>query len=290
MLADKEVIAVTYEGKEEVKLEVLLDEKGISNRKKREFFKRKAVQVNGKYRRRSYRVKPGAKIIFVLDGESNDYLLSENIPDIIYESDHFVVVNKPSGQVMYEQVDQGNSLANDIATYYNRKDLKRKIHFVNRLDRDTSGLVLVAKHELAHGYMASQWDEDVEKYYIGLTKKHIGEAGIIEKPISYDENQKKYRVDEQGKESRTVYRLLETKGNYHVYELELKSGRTHQIRVHLTDLEAPLIGDAWYGETETAEFYRVALHASRLIFKEFWTERTIDASSPLPKDIKALMT
>jgi 23S rRNA pseudouridine1911/1915/1917 synthase len=158
---------------------------------------------------------------------------------------------------------------------------------VHRLDKDTSGVMLVAKNRVAQADLAEQFkSRSVAKVYLVLVKGHLTpESGIIEAPIGRDpRNRKKMAVVSQGREARTEYRVIRYVGNYTLLEVRLETGRTHQIRVHLGAIGYPVVGDKVYG-IKSPHLLRQFVHASRLGFRLPATGEYIEFNSELPADL-----
>lgn len=226
-------------------------------------------------------------------------------PDILYEDDDLVIVNKPAGLlVIPDRFDTEQPSLNKMMERY----CGQHMYVVHRLDRGTSGVVCFAKNESAHKYMSGLFREhEVEKYYIGLVDgRVIAEHDTIETAIMEHPTKKgRMVVSAKGKESKTEYTILESWPLYTLLQFRIYTGRTHQIRVHSQSIGHPIVCDELYGdgkpfyvstikkkynlgkfEEERPLLSRLALHASKLIFKApAGKELTIEA--PLPKDISA---
>jgi 23S rRNA pseudouridine1911/1915/1917 synthase len=230
------------------------------------------------------------------------------VDHIILETPDFVVVNKPSGMLTLPDR-HDNELASLIAVM---KKAYGEIFTVHRLDRETSGIILFARNEEAHKYFSQLFESrDVKKFYLGLVsgqptpKQGNVSEGIMEHPVQKG----KMVANRKGKPSSTDYEVLEEFGLYSLVRMQIHTGRTHQIRVHMKFLGHPIAVDEFYGsdqpvllssikkkfklgkhtEEERPLLSRLALHASMLIFKDpNGKEYTIEA--PLPKDMSALLT
>lgn len=210
--------------------------------------------------------------------------------EVIYEDRDVLVVNKASGIVSIPSIQNpDNSIANHIKGYYISKNYENQvIHIVTRLDRDTTGLMLIAKHRLAHALFDRQIrTNDIEKYYYALsTKTDWLESGIIDAPIARHPSSIITRmVDESGKEAQTKYQLIKKFDEGSLLKLQLMTGRTHQIRVHMQYMGGPLIGDDLYGGPITKTITRQALHCGELIFIQPFTGERIHLKSPLANDM-----
>ncbi len=202
-------------------------------------------------------------------------LQPENIPlDIIYENDEVLVINKPAGMVMHPAV--GHSKGTLVHAALGHTSFsegiggKMRPGIVHRLDKNTSGVVILAKNEKTHLWLQKQFkSREVQKHYLALVDKHPPtESGKIVAPIYRDRaNRKKMAIAPkgEGKEAITIYRTLQKLGKYSFLEIQILTGRTHQIRVHLSSIGSPITADTDYGySTPTIALNRHFLHAKRL--------------------------
>ncbi|PEJ60805.1 RNA pseudouridine synthase [Bacillus sp. AFS002410] len=208
------------------------------------------------------------QIYFPIEKPSEE-LIAEEIPfEIVYEDDAVLVINKPSGipSIPSREHPKG-TLANGILYYYQSIGLQSTIHIVTRLDKDTSGLMLVAKNRYIHYLFSKNELKSVQRKYIAIVHGHMNESiGVIRAKIARKSDSIIKRVvSENGQEAITHYNVLLANRKYSVVELELETGRTHQIRVHMSSLGHPLIGDDLYGgKNDTLK--RQALHSYKLSF------------------------
>ncbi|MGE6260184.1 RluA family pseudouridine synthase [Heyndrickxia sporothermodurans] len=229
------------------------------------------ILVNEREENVLYSLKNGdkLKIIFPPEKESVS-LMGEDIPlDIIFEDESILVVNKPPYMNTIPSREHPNgSLANALLGYYQKNGIEATVHIVTRLDRNTSGLVLIAKHRHIH-HLLSQMQKErlIKRTYEALIGGVIFEDnGIIEAPIGRkDSSIIEREVREDGQFARTKFQVLERKQDFCHVKLSLDTGRTHQIRVHMAYLGHPLLGDDLYGG-RTDIYKRQALHCSYLVF------------------------
>ncbi len=219
----------------------------------------------------------------------------ENIPvSVIYEDDDLLIINKQPGYVVHPTKGHPcHTMANGIMKYMLDQNMQYKIRFINRLDMDTSGLLAIAKNSYCQDDLARQMaDNNVMKKYTAIVKGTLEEnEGTIDLPIGKEEEGKvKRTVIKNGSQSITHYRVIEryNKG-YSMVELILETGRTHQIRVHLSHIGHPVVGDVLYGETSVWLIERQALHAGYLSFKHPVTKQFMEFEAPLPEDIHILI-
>ena len=207
---------------------------------------------------------------------------------IAYEDDFLLIIDKPAGMLVHPTVSQWDGTLYDLVKdYYAAKGIKADIHPVSRLDKNTSGLVIFAKEPIIQFWLSQQ---EIVKEYLAIAQGHITEPyGIITAPIARKEGSIIERcVDyERGKEAKTAYTVLGYYGGNTLIKLQLFTGRTHQIRVHMAHLGHPLVDDNLYGTPGPQS--RHALHAYRLAFKhpvgDFWLEIT----RILPDDLRKIL-
>ncbi|MVO74836.1 RluA family pseudouridine synthase [Paeniclostridium sordellii] len=218
-------------------------------------------------------------------------------PEIIKKSvdDDFdlIMVNKPPFMVVHptkSHVD--NTIANGVTDYITKKGEKVKIRFVNRLDMNTSGLVIVAKNAYAHHTLSTDMSNNkVEKKYITIVKGILeNDFGTIDEPIyRQEEDSIKRIVDERGQRSVTHYKVLQRLNDATVLEVKLETGRTHQIRVHMNYIGHGIIGDELYGYVDESLINRQALHAYSLEFSQPRTKENLSFIAEIPDDMKKLI-
>jgi len=249
------------------------------------------VLVNQKPVKPSYKLKEEDEIVLKIPLPENLKIEPENIPvDIVYEDEHLIVVNKPQGMVVHPA--PGNfsgTLVN--ALLYHCKNLSGingvfRPGIVHRIDKDTSGLLVVAKSDRAHLGLAEQIkNKNVTRKYIALVEGNIkDEKGTVNAPIGrHPVDRKKMAVVKNGKEAITHYRVLERFGEYTLIEATLETGRTHQIRVHMAYIGYPVVGDPVYGrKKQRFNIKGQMLHAKVLGFIHPITNEYMEFEAPLP--------
>ena len=224
---------------------------------------------------------------------------SEKIPpvelplDIVYEDEDLLVVNKPADMPIHPSLNNyENSLANALAWYFARQDKPFVFRCINRLDRDTSGLTIVAKHMLSAGILSSMVAErSIHREYLAIVRGRIlPEKGTIDAPIGRKGDSIIVRqIDyEGGERAVTHYTLKEYKNGHSLLSIHLETGRTHQIRVHMKHIGFPLIGDYLYNP-DMEYMTRQALHSHRLQFTHPITGESMDFTAPLPEDMRQVL-
>lgn len=257
------------------------------------------ILVNSKQQKVSYKVKIGDIITIEQPTPKEIELKAENIPiDIIYEDDNIIVVNKPKGMVVHPANGNPNgTLVNAIMAIC--KDSLSGIGgeirpgIVHRLDKDTSGLLIIAKNDEAHVNMSEQIkNHEVKKTYIALVRGVIKEnEATIDMPIGRSQSdRKKMAVNKNGKNAVTHIKVLKRYDKYTLLEIHIETGRTHQIRVHLSHIGYPIIGDYTYSNGKN-EFGIIGqcLHAQRLEFKHPITQKKMKLEAPLPKYFEEIL-
>ena len=210
-----------------------------------------AIRVNGEPQHTDFSVSPGDRITVCLDEPPIEYPAQQGHLEILYEDDHILVVDKPAGMLIHPSRSQNtDTLANLVAGYYEATAQKCAFHPVTRLDRDTFGVVLLAKHAHAHSLLQST---QLQKTYRAMTFGGPSKpSGIIDAPIARRPLPSLLRyVNQDGKPSLTEYRVLEKKENLCKLELRPITGRTHQLRVHCAHMGFPILGDPQYGTAES---------------------------------------
>lgn len=252
----------------------LADLTTLSRSQANEEIKKGTVLVNGKAAKAKYAVKVGDVITYEIpEDETLDYE-AEDIPlDIIYEDEDVAVINKPQGMVVHPSAGHtSGTLVN--ALMYHIKDLSTingvvRPGIVHRIDKDTSGLLMIAKNDISHKALAEELkDKKSLRKYLAIVHGNLpNDRGMIEAPIGRSEkDRKKQAVTAKGKEAVTRFQVLERFGNYTLVELTLETGRTHQIRVHMAYIGHPVAGDPLYGPRKTLKGQGQFLHARTLGF------------------------
>lgn len=278
-----------------------------------------SILINGSWEYMRHKLSVGE----ILTVNIQENAVSEKIQaipmllDIVYEDEDLLVINKPADMPIHPSLNHyHNSLANGLAWYFQQQEKPFIFRCVNRLDRDTSGLTIIAKHMLSAGILSAMITQrQIHREYLAIVAGKITpEAGTIDAPIGRAGNSIiERKIDwEQGERAVTHYQLLEYKNGYSLLSIHLETGRTHQIRVHMKHIGYPLIGDSLYHPdyqylskktdvsdqtpaTHTVEILqpsditRQALHSHRLQFIHPITGEYMDFTAPLPEDMRRLL-
>lgn len=248
----------------------------------------------------NYRVKDGEEILVNLPEPQPLDVQPEDIPlDIIYEDDDVVVVNKARGMVVHPAAGNYNGTLVNALLYHckNLSGINGVIRpgIVHRLDKDTSGIMICAKNDSAHLSLSEQiQSKTAQRTYLAVVRGNVkNDSGIIETQIARDKNDRKKMavVTEGGRQAITEYEVAERFGKYTVVKCRLKTGRTHQIRVHMEYLGYPLVGDPKYSPMKTPfAINGQALHSLTLSFTHPRTGERLTFEAPLPEDMKKILT
>ena len=256
------------------------------------------VKVNGKAQTKSgYSLKMGDEIEVVFEEVTPLTAVAQDLPiDIVYQDEDFLVINKAQGMVTHPATGSPDgTLVN--ALLYHVKDLSGingvlRPGIVHRLDKDTSGLIMVAKNDFAHLSLSKQIAEkSAKRYYIALVDGNIKEdEGVVEQPIARHKiDRKKMCVDKDGRYAKTSYKVIERFQKYTLVEYELFTGRTHQIRVHSTFKHHPVVGDAIYGGSNKFGLNGQLLHAFKLVLTHPRTGEVMTFNAEIPEYFKIVL-
>ncbi|EIE3633018.1 RluA family pseudouridine synthase [Staphylococcus pseudintermedius] len=262
-----------------------------------EWIKEGLIEVNGKAVKSNYKLKLGDRIEITEKEVVEADIQAENLNlDIYYEDDDVAIVYKPKGMVVHPSPGHyTGTLVNGLMYHIkNLSGINGEIRpgIVHRIDKDTSGLLMVAKNDVAHRSLVEQlMAKTVKRKYIALVHGHIPhEFGTIDAPIGRNKNDRQsMAVVDDGKEAVTHFNVIETFKNYTLVECELETGRTHQIRVHMKYIGYPLVGDPKYGPKKTLEIGGQALHAGLIGFEHPKTGEYIERFAPLPAEFEAVI-
>lgn len=254
----------------------------------------KGIQRNGVWSRVYEPLCSGDTVTILLTEEaSSENIVPTPLPlDIVYEDEDLLIINKPAGMPIHpSQGNYDNTLANACAYYFQQKGEPFTYRCINRLDRDTTGLLIIARHAYSASLLSSMVAKrEIHREYLALATGLVPDSGVIEAPIArVDGSTIEREVNfETGEFARTHYRRLEYKNGYSLVSLKLDTGRTHQIRVHMKYIGHPLPGDFLYNP-DYSVIRRQALHSYRLTFTHPITGKELQFTAPLPDDMKPNM-
>ena len=268
-----------------------------------------AVLVNGVASKSSHKLRANDQIEVELTPAPTTAFVAEDISiEIVFEDDDLVVVNKPAGMVVHPAAGiSSGTLANALAFHFqqlSKRGGEARPGIVHRLDRGTSGLLVVAKTETAHENLADQFRaREVFKSYVALVHGQIEKRkGQIDQPIARDPRYRtRMAIVRGGREELSLFGIREAFDRFTLLDVELKTGRTHQIRVHLASLKHPVVGDEIYGggrdKTVTdakirgviAKLHRQFLHSEQLGFRHPRTREQVKFTAPLPAELQNLL-
>ena len=276
----------------------LIEKENLSRSKVQEMIKQNLVLVNDKISKNSYKLRIGdeVKIVGELKKESN--FKAEDIDiDIIYEDEDLIVINKPSGMVVHPANGHfSGTLVNALINHTknlssNNGDLRPGI--VHRIDKDTSGLLVVAKNDKAHEFLSAQLkNKTLSRTYISLVHGRINhDTGTIDAPIGRDKNDRKKMcvTEDNAKEAITHFKVLERYKNASLLEVKLETGRTHQIRVHMNYINHPIVNDPVYGYKKNVTDFGQMLHAKKITFIHPKTKKEMTFSCDAPKEFYEIL-
>lgn len=272
-------------------LREFLKDKGISRRLLRTVKQLPdSIQVNGQTERVTKSLNVGDLVTFKLPKETqnNSIEATAGVLDILYEDDYLIVLNKPADlPTLPSPQNRKETVANYILYYYQQQGYENQvIHAVNRLDKDTSGLIVFAKN----GYIHHAMEETLfNKKYTAMVEGTLStKQGVIDLPIKRaDDSIIERVVHPDGKVAKTAYKVIKEREHYSVLQLDLLTGRTHQIRVHLSYMGHPLLGDDLYGGSQE-RIKRQALHCSRIDFYHPIKKEMLTIKAPLANDLVPL--
>ena len=251
-----------------------------------------SIQVNGLNCILKKTLSTGDELaVRIQETDSSEKIPAVNIPlRIIYEDEDILVVDKPAGLPMHPSMKNYHySLANGLVWYYQQQKESFVFRCANRLDRDTSGLTVVAKHMLSANILSGMgYRHEIEREYLAIVRGNVlPPSGTIDAPLSRMEGSIiERKVDfEHGERALTHYRVVEEKNGHSLVSLRLETGRTHQIRIHLKYLGFPLVGDYLYNP-DMEYISRQALHSCRLRFVHPITKERMEFRAPLPEDMQ----
>ncbi|ALS01239.1 RNA pseudouridine synthase [Enterococcus silesiacus] len=289
----------TVEKEETQQVKAFLKEQGISKGLLAKIkFQGGKIEVNQSVENVLYKLSFGDQVkITIPDEKEHETLLVDDVSlEIVFEDEHYLVVNKPAGIASIPaQYHPNGTMANRVKAYFKTQNYQNQvIHVVTRLDRDTTGLMLFAKHGFAHAMLDQELrKKEVIKIYQALVAGDVltlNKHGKIELPIGRDMSSiLKRTIVETGQQAKTEYWLTKRNQDKALVNIQLHTGRTHQIRVHFEALGCPLLGDEMYGGKMDSGISRQALHCCQLSFMHPFTKQRLELTSPLAADMKKIV-
>ncbi|HYE84599.1 MAG TPA: RluA family pseudouridine synthase [Clostridia bacterium] len=272
--------------------EYMSESLGYSSRQIKKLLKDKKVHINGKAAYRDNRLKTGDILEIDMTEEGRQGIEPENIDlQVIYEDKHLLAMNKPPYMLVHPTPNHpAGTLLNAAAYHFREQGEEVVLRLLNRLDMNTSGIVVLPKSAAVHRMLdGGMKDGSIKKYYTAITEGSIyPERGIIDRPIGKDEADPiKRKVTDDGQEAVTIYETLRSSRGFSLVRLELVTGRTHQIRVHLSYLGCPIVGDTLYGK-ESRLIGRQALHATDMELPHPEGKGILRLHAGLPEDMLRL--
>ncbi|HJC42878.1 MAG TPA: RluA family pseudouridine synthase [Candidatus Mediterraneibacter gallistercoris] len=257
---------------------------------------RESILINGVWSYMRTAVKNGDILtVHIQEPESSPNIPPVKLPlDIVYEDEDIVVVNKPAGMPVHPSLNNyENSLANGLMYYYQEQGKPFIFRCTNRLDRDTSGLTVVAKHMVSSSILSSMgMRHEITREYLAIVRGALNPSeGTIDAPIGRTGSSLiERKIDfENGERAVTHYRVVEEQNGHSLVSLILETGRTHQIRVHMKYIGHPLVGDYLYNP-DMEYIDRQALHSHRLSFTHPVTGEKMEFTAPLPTDMRKILS
>lgn len=252
-------------------------------------FVNKNILLNNHVARQTDSIKNG-DIVSIFYDEEIDYKVGSGVIDVLYEDDYFLIINKNRGIIIHDGKDNDGALCNDVAKYFYDNGIYLSVKFPNRIDRDTSGIMIFCKDMLTEAYMSYLMENhDIVKEYLAICGGKLkNKSGSISYRIGRDRHIDKMRVSSTGAEALTLYEVLKEEKEYSLVKCRIKTGRTHQIRVHMSYIGNPIVGDSLYGGS-TKYSNRTLLHSYRVEFIHPVSLEKIEVLAPIPSDMKGLV-
>ncbi len=267
----------------------LMNHFGLSSRLITELKKEKMIFVNAKLRHMNYTLAPGDEIMVKLDFDVNTFTPEKRELDIIYEDEAMVVVNKdPYLTVHPTKGTPCGTLLNALAYYAKTQGEDYKIRFANRLDRDTSGVIIIAKNKFIDHKLSTQFVErSPQKFYLALVEGKTLDEFSFEGKMGRRGEEYQRILMEEGKDSLTYFTTLATRTDISLVRCQPITGRTHQIRLHLSSLSHTILGDELYGYR--GDVARTMLHCEKMIIHHPISGQQLELIAPLKEDMKQCM-
>lgn len=254
---------------------------------------KEGIQVNGEHKRVVDFVAKGDILKITIRDTASENIVPTDIPlDIVYEDEDVLVINKPPNMTTHPSMgNYKNSLANGVMYYYKSKGEERVFRAVNRLDKDTSGLMAVAKNSYIHARLGEEIQKkELKRKYMCIVCGDVERDGTVDAPIRRADGSVINRiVAPDGQRAVTHYKVVKRYGEYTLLEMELETGRTHQIRVHMAYIGHPLVGDWLYGTEDHNIAKRQMLHSCYLCFTHPITGQIMEFKDEMAEDMRAFI-
>lgn len=297
-MSEREYIVTSPE--EEIRIDKLLSRlnRGYTRSQVKTWFKQDLIRVNGKAVKPNYTCQIEDKIEWDFPDEKAVEIQPKDIPlDILYEDQDIMIINKQSGLVVHPAAGhQDDTLVSALLYHSNELSTingSSRPGIVHRIDKDTSGLLVIAKHDTAHKRLAEQLKErKIKRLYKAIVHGDIPhDYGTIDAPIGRSGNNRQLMaVVENGKAAKTHFEVIERlNGKYSYIQCSLETGRTHQIRVHMKYIGYPIVGDPKYGQRKSEDVNGQALHAFRLELEHPITGKWLTFEAPLPRKFAEIL-
>jgi 23S rRNA pseudouridine1911/1915/1917 synthase len=284
---------LTYKIKKPEAIKNFLHECNVPSKLIKEFKGKQLITVNNEFKTYNDTIKKGDTLkVTIPDEEVDQTILHEDIPlDMVYEDDYLMIINKPYDMaVMVTKAHETGTLSNALCHYFDIKNIQSKIHLVNRLDKDTCGLLVVAKNRFIKFLLSDNLKANIDREYYAIIDGILpAKQGSIDLPIGKpDEMSMRREVMEGGDEAVTDYKVLKEFIHYSLIKVTLETGRTHQIRVHMSHFNFPIVGDPLYNKKyKTGE--KMLLCSYKVAFKHPITGVMLAYELDLPDSFKVFM-
>lgn len=256
---------IEFKTDRKISLKKLLLDKNISNRAYKKIIKN-SILVNDKKIEKNIKLNPDDNIKIIIEDESLNYEPINKELEILYEDQDIIAIDKDANLTVNSKGQE--SLANYISYYFLKNNIKSQVRFINRLDMNTSGIILIAKNPYAQAYYQKLIENnDFDKEYLALVEGNLEIDKTIFLKINYDENNKKMKIADEGDEIKTYFKNIKLYDKFSLIYCKIFTGKTHQIRISLSNLNHPIIGDKLYGSKYKLD--RFLLHSYKASFLRF---------------------
>lgn len=267
----------------------ILNELHVGKNKINYFINNKCFYVNGENVSIDERLIENDYLMIDIENfEKIDYIPSVKKVDILYEDEYILIVNKPKQIIIFPETKEENgTMANIIAGLYESRQEEHAVRHAHRLDRDTTGCLVYAKDVITHSALSYMFENnEVKKEYLAIVENKVKKDGCVKSLIGKDRHVNgKMAIVKNGKTAFTSYKVEKSFDNITLLKVKIKTGRTHQIRVHLSSIGHPLLGDYLYGAV-IQDIPRVMLHSERVCFKHPILGINVDVTAKVHKDMK----